>query len=83
MDLYNIQFSSGSGCGLFREALQIEMVRWFGHLEHKGVNNWVLACRNVVVVGVRCAGMHARTMGTRGAAPYKGAAVPFLSNKKK
>ena len=28
--------------------------RWFGHLECKDVDDWVSACRNVVMAGVRC-----------------------------
>ena len=30
-------------------------LRWFGHLKHKGVDDWVSACRNVVVAWVRSA----------------------------
>ena len=30
--------------------------RWFGHVERKNGDDWVSACRNVVVAGVRCAG---------------------------
>ena len=29
-------------------------LRWFGHLEHKSVEDWVSACRNVKVAGVQC-----------------------------
>ena len=28
-------------------------LKWFGHLEHKSVDDWVLACRNMEVAGVR------------------------------
>jgi len=28
-------------------------LRWFGHLEHKGKDEWVSACRNVFVTGAR------------------------------
>ena len=31
-------------------------LRWFGHVELKSGDDWVSACRNVVVAGVRCAG---------------------------
>ena len=31
-------------------------MRWFGHLERKNGDDWVSACRNVMVAGVRCAG---------------------------
>ena len=29
-------------------------LRWFGHVERKNGDDWVSACRNVVVAGVRC-----------------------------
>ena len=28
-------------------------LRWFGHVERNSGDDWVLACRNVVVAGVR------------------------------
>ena len=31
-------------------------LRWFGHLECKGVYDWALVCRNVVVAGLRRVG---------------------------
>ena len=31
-------------------------LRWFGHLEHRSVDDWVLACRNGEVAGVRFRG---------------------------
>ena len=27
---------------------------WFGHVERKNGDDWISACRNVVVAGVRC-----------------------------
>ena len=36
-------------------------LRWFGHVECKSRDDWVLACRNVVVAGVRCAGRGRKT----------------------
>ena len=47
------QSSGCSECGGCGEAGQIEVFR---HLECKGVDDWVSACRNVVVAGVRCVG---------------------------
>ena len=32
-------------------------LRWFGHVERKSGDDWMSACRNVVVAGVRCAGL--------------------------
>ena len=28
-------------------------LRWLGHVERKSGDDWVLACRNVVVAGVK------------------------------
>ena len=36
---------------------------WYGHSEQKSVDDWVSACRNVVVAVVRCAGMSRKTRG--------------------
>ena len=36
-------------------------LRWFGHVERKNGDDWVSACRNVVVAGVRCAGRGRKT----------------------
>ena len=37
-------------------------LRWFEHVEHKkSGDDWVSACRNVVVAGVRCAGRGRKT----------------------
>ena len=38
-----------------------EVVRWFGHVEHKSGDDWVLACRNMVVARVRCVGRGRKT----------------------
>ena len=31
-------------------------LRWFGYVERKSEEDWVSACRNVMVAGVRCSG---------------------------
>ena len=36
-------------------------LRWFGHVERKKGDDWVSACRNVVVEGVKCAGRGGKT----------------------
>ena len=36
-------------------------LRWFGHVERKKEDDWVSACRNVVVAGVRCVGQGRKT----------------------
>ena len=36
-------------------------LRWFGHVERKNGDDWVSACRNVVVAGVRCVGRGRKT----------------------
>ena len=38
------------------EVVRWGRLRWFGHVERKSGDDWVSACRNVVVAGVRCAG---------------------------
>ena len=38
-------------------------LRWFGHLECKSGDDWVLACRNVEVVGRRVVGARAGRLG--------------------
>ena len=36
-------------------------LRWFGHLERRSVDDWVLAYRKVEVAGVRCKGRNKKT----------------------
>ena len=36
-------------------------LRWFGHLEHRSVDDWVSACRKVEVEGARCKGRNRKT----------------------
>ena len=36
---------------------------WFGRLKHKGADDWVSACRYVVVAGVTCVGRDRKTWG--------------------
>ena len=36
-------------------------LRWFGYVERKSGDDWVSACRNVVVAGVRCVGRGRKT----------------------
>ena len=36
-------------------------LRWFGHLEHKSVDDWVSACRGLVVEGTRGRGRSRKT----------------------
>ena len=38
------------------EVVRRGRLRWFEHVERKSGDDWVSACRNVVVAGVRCAG---------------------------
>ena len=33
------------------EVVRHGRLRWFGHVEHNNEDDWVLACRNVVVAG--------------------------------
>ena len=43
------------------EVVRRDRLRWFGHVERKSGDDWVSACRNVVVAGVRCAGRERKT----------------------
>ena len=38
-------------------------LRWFGHLERKGSNDWVSTCRNIEVVGMNSRGRSRKTWG--------------------
>ena len=46
VDLYNLL-----GVQSVADVVRYGRLRWFGHLEHKDVDDWVSACRNVVVAG--------------------------------
>ena len=43
------------------EVVRRGRLRWFGHVERKNGDDWVSACRNVEVAGVRCAGRGRKT----------------------
>ena len=43
------------------EVVRQGRLRWFGHVKHKSGDDWVSACRKVVVAGVRCAGRGRKT----------------------
>ena len=43
------------------EVVRRGRLRWFVHVERKSGDDWVSACRNVVVAGVRCAGRGRKT----------------------
>ena len=45
------------------EVVRRGRLRWFGHVEHKSGDDWVSACRNVVVARVRCVGRGRKTWG--------------------
>ena len=56
VDLYSLL-----GVQSVDEVVRRGRLRWFGHVERKSGNDWVSACRNVVVAGVRCAGRGRKT----------------------
>ena len=56
VDLYSLL-----GVQSTAEVVRHGRLRWFGHVERKSGDDWVLACRNVVVVGVRCASRRRKT----------------------
>ena len=43
------------------EVVRWRRFRWIGHVERKSGEDWVSACRNVVVAGVRCVGRGRKT----------------------
>ena len=51
MDLYSILDVQGVA-----EVVRRGRLRWFGYVERKSGDDWVTACRDVVVAGVRCVG---------------------------
>ena len=51
VDLYSLL-----GVQSVDEVVRQGRLRWFGHVELKSEDDWVSACGNVVVAGVRCAG---------------------------
>ena len=55
VDLYSLL-----GVQSVDEVVSRGRLRWFGHVEHKSEDDWVLACRNVVA-GVKCAGRGRKT----------------------
>ena len=56
VDLYSLL-----GVQSVDEVVRRGRLRWFGHVERKSGDDWVSACRNVVVAGVRCAGRGRKT----------------------
>ena len=55
-DLYSLL-----GVWSVAEVVKHGRLRWFGHVERKNGDDWVSACRNVVVAGVRCVGRGRKT----------------------
>jgi hypothetical protein len=45
------------------EVVRRGRLRWFGHLERKGSDDWVSTCRNVEVVGAKSRGRNRKTWG--------------------
>ena len=55
-DLYNLL-----GIDCVADVVRRGRLRWFGHLERKSVNDWVSACRGLVVEGTRGRGRSRKT----------------------
>ena len=47
------------------EAMRRSILKWFGHVERKEVNDWVSACRNLEVAGSRGRGRPRMTWRAR------------------
>ena len=58
---YSVDLYSLLGVQSMAEVVRRGRLRWFGHVEHKSGDDWVSACRHVVVAGVRCAGRGRKT----------------------
>ena len=56
VDLYSLL-----GVESMAEVVRRGRLRWFRHVECKNEDDWVSACKNVVVAGVRCAGRGRKT----------------------
>ena len=56
VDLYSLL-----GVESVAEVVRRGRLRWFGHVERKNGEDWVSACRNVMVAGVRCVGRGRKT----------------------
>ena len=54
-------FVQSFGVQSMAEVVRRSRLRWFGHVERKSGDDWMSACRNVVVAGVRCAGRGRKT----------------------
>ena len=57
----SVDFYSLLGVQSVYEVLRWGRLRGFGHVERKSGDDWVSACRNVVVAGVRCASRGRKT----------------------
>ena len=55
-DLYSLL-----GVQSVAEVVRHGRLRWFGHVGRKSRDDWVSACRNLVVAGVRCVGRGKKT----------------------
>ena len=56
VDLYSL-LGVQSVAGVVRQG----RLRWFGHVERKNGDDWVLACRKVEVTRARCKGRKRKT----------------------
>ena len=50
-----------SGINCVADVVRCGRLRWFGHLERKSVDDWVSACRGLVVEGTRGRGRSRKT----------------------
>ena len=51
------------GINCVADVVRCGRLRWFGHLERKSVDDWVPACRGLVVEGARGSGQEKEDVG--------------------
>ena len=56
VDLYSLQ-----GVQSVADVVRRGRLRWFGHLESRGVDDWVSVCKKVEMAGARCKGRKRKT----------------------
>ena len=59
------ELRSRLGIHSIRDVIQARRLRWFGHLERMGGDNWVSKCRDLVVPGTKSRGIDLERHGRK------------------